>query len=92
MATSKRHPHKYHKIQLSFGKVWACALPECSHYMPLHMTELVVGKFSICWKCGEQFVLEPHHLKLDKPICNDCNPFEIKSITEFLEEKGIINE
>lgn len=74
MATkAKRHVHKYYRATLSFGKVWACFLSDCNHYMPQHMAELVNGKHSICWQCEEKFTLTPINLKQDKPICPDCS-------------------
>lgn len=73
MATkAKRHVHKYYRANMSSQKVWACALSDCNHYMPKHMEELVRGKNSICWKCGEDFILNPFHMKQDKPVCDDC--------------------
>lgn len=72
---AKRHVHKYYRATLSFGKVWACFLSDCNHYMPQHMEELVKGKFSICWNCDEKFILTPFHMKQDKPICMDCSLF-----------------
>lgn len=82
---SKRHVHKYHKLELSYGPVWACALSDCNHYMPQHMTEMVCGKYSLCWTCGERFTLDTENMKNDKPICNDCAP-RATAITEFLSD------
>lgn len=73
MATkAKRHIHKYYKADLDFGEVWACALPDCSHYMPKHMAKLVNGKSSICWKCNEKMILDPNNMNIDKPVCYSC--------------------
>lgn len=45
-----KHIHKYQfKIIGKDYRVFACALPDCTHYLA---EELVVGKESICWKCG----------------------------------------
>lgn len=73
MATkARRHIHKYYRVEIAGVKVWACALPECTHYMPAHMTALVDGKASFCWDCGERFILNPTNMNDDKPICSDC--------------------
>jgi hypothetical protein len=69
---SKNHVHKYHKIDLSYNKVWACALDDCTHYMPFHMESFVPGKRSLCWACGGIFMLDHELMKLDRPICRDC--------------------
>ena len=77
---SKNHTHKYHKITLGYDtKVWACALEDCTHYMPQHMENFVPGKVSLCWSCGEKFRLTNENMVNEKPICDKCT----------LEEKGI---
>jgi hypothetical protein len=85
MATkAKRHTHKYHRVNAGYQMLWACALPDCNHHMPLHLTALVEGKASICWKCGEQMILDSDAMKLDKPICIDCRG--INELNEFLNK------
>lgn len=69
---AKRHVHKYHKVDMGFSSVWACALPDCSHYMPKHMENTIEGKFSLCWGCGEKFILDVDAMKLTKPMCFNC--------------------
>jgi len=81
---AKRHTHKYHHVDLDFGKVWACALPNCNHYMPLHMNNLVPGKNSICWGCGESFILDSINMKNDKPVCNECKSTSEPDLTDFI--------
>lgn len=69
---SKKHTHRYYRAQLAFGEVWACALPDCNHHMPEHYASLMNGKRSICWECGEPFVLDPDALKMERPQCIGC--------------------
>ena len=70
---ARKHTHKYYFGLLIGGdKVWACALPGCTHYMPKHMERAVENKFSLCWKCSEEFILYPHSMKRDKPLCDEC--------------------
>lgn len=69
---SKRHRHKYHLVSLGAGKVWACALPDCTHYMPSHMNAMVEGKASICWQCGEDMILDKANMKESQPRCENC--------------------
>lgn len=68
----KKHTHKYHKINVAGTLVWACALPECSHYMPDHLKHMIPGKMSICWSCGESFALDERALRMTQPICINC--------------------
>lgn len=51
---------------------------------------MVDGKASICWECGEQFILDPRNMKLDKPLCNDCMPNIIPD--ELLTKQPKISE
>ncbi len=69
---SKCRVHKYHRRKFSSTKVWACALPDCSHFMPKHLEDLIEGKRSICHSCGEEFILDKNSLKDDNPNCDDC--------------------
>lgn len=88
MATkAKRHVHKYHRVTLSFGEVWACALPDCNHYMPQHMAGIVEGKYSICWECSENFTLDKDAMVEKQPRCAACRYPELNEIAKALESK-----
>jgi len=89
---AKRHIHKYRKINLAFQKVWACALPDCAHHMPKHMEEMVEGKFSLCWQCNEQMVLGPDNMKMDMPICLDCQNGTVKPKVEIVDSEETIKQ
>lgn len=91
----RRHTHKYYRAHLTFADVWACALPDCTHYMPEHMSTLMNGKRSICWKCNEPMLLHPLNLTMERPVCDECK-LGIKESTDvpmsdvmraFLEKK-----
>lgn len=75
---SKRHTHKYMKVK----QVWCCALPDCTHFMPRNMPMSVTGKASICWNCGEEFILDERSMKEERPICFECTDAG-KVIKEF---------
>lgn len=68
----KKHVHKYHKIEVNNELVWACAMPDCSHHMPKHYENTVIGKYSYCWNCGLKFVMDAQTMAKDMPICSDC--------------------
>jgi hypothetical protein len=72
MSRSKKHVHKYHLVNLAATPVWACALPDCTHYMPHHMSKMVPGKMSVCWGCGEDFVLDYTAMQNNHPRCVEC--------------------
>lgn len=75
---AKRHTHKYHRIPVGSGYVWACALPDCNHYMHQSMIAMVVGKNSICYGCLNVFILEPDNMSYSVEhnngdgLCNIC--------------------
>lgn len=69
---SKRHIHKYHKVLVNTTKVWACGEPECYHFMPDNLKDLIPGRASKCWSCEDTFILDPINMKDDKPICINC--------------------
>lgn len=81
---SKNHTHKYHKIQTG---VWACALPDCTHFMPLNVADQVEGKKSICWTCGDEMILDSNNMEDNKPECLSCNGVEVTELTDFLNQK-----
>ena len=88
MATkSKRHPHKYYRVELPGQIVWACASGDCPHHMPPHYEQLLLNKQFVCWNCGStNSNILPEHLKLkpeyflsiddptfvSHPICRNC--------------------
>lgn len=81
---AKRHTHKYHKI----NGVWACALSDCTHYMPKNVALMIVGKSSICWACEQEFILTPNSLETNVPQCDDCSG-KTAGINEYLAQKGL---
>ncbi len=80
MASGKgvaRHIHMYHYINIGYGMVWACALPDCTHFMPLAYKGIrtdprVIGKKSICWECRDTFHITEDTLSEDKVRCIEC--------------------
>ena len=65
------HIHRYQKSTLGRNKwpIYKCSLPDCNSYIS---AELVEGKFSICWRCGERFVITKALGRLAKPHCMGC--------------------
>jgi formylmethanofuran dehydrogenase subunit E len=56
--------------------------------MPPDLDELVIGKASICWNCGNEFVLDEENMKKDNPICADCDSTKAK-IGNLLSSLGV---
>lgn len=93
---AKRHTHKYFKAR-EFPKspsfLWACALPDCNHHMPKHMESMLPGKYTMCWKCGETTIMDERTMKMDKPLCDDCDPeTSIENTVNALTELGLVDK
>ena len=86
---AKKHVHKYYKVELNGHFVWACALPDCSHYIPKHL-ELMMskGKKSICWSCRQEFILNALSMQLNQPTCDECNP-QASNLMNAIDKLGI---
>jgi hypothetical protein len=65
------HIHMYEKVKWGANKtiIWKCCLADCSHY--LHV-EFILGKKSICFKCGNPFLMTYSKLLRNRPKCDDC--------------------
>jgi hypothetical protein len=66
----KKHIHKYMRTSLKHVFVWRCAT--CYHFMPSHLSDLVEGRESICWGCGNIFKLDEYSMRDDFPTCLNC--------------------
>jgi DNA-directed RNA polymerase subunit RPC12/RpoP len=84
---SKAHTHKYHYIPFSYTKVWACALGDCTHFMPAHMNAMMPGRKSLCWECGNEFHLDEESMKNSEPICPECANAAV--VNRLLTEKRL---
>jgi len=69
--TKNQHIHKLKRLTYKSGNaVFFCALPDCSYKTNI---ALALGKRSICWRCGEPFVMSEYDLRLSKPHCDNCH-------------------
>lgn len=83
-----RHTHKYYRVEIAGTKVWACALPTCTHYMPKHMESMMPGKMSRCWICDETFVLDKNtNMHMEQPICDSCIALSERRVDEIRNKK-----
>ena len=87
------HTHKYKKVNIATKKmyyVWACQLPNCTHY--LTKTQ-VIGKLCICWVCGEVCIVQKENdgQVRTKPHCPKCTKrVKPEKITDdMIERLGI---
>lgn len=71
------HVHKYQLVNLGTEdkpyKVYKCMKVGCSHYHP--RKQLVVNQYSICHKCGNDFVITADLVRNNtvKPKCKNCS-------------------
>lgn len=68
----RRHTHFYGKKPMYTYQVWACNLPDCTHFWPIGTQNAMLdGKLSICWNCAKEFRLDMRALENDKPCCSE---------------------
>ena len=69
--TKIQHVHKYKRLRYKSGnEIFFCALPDCNQKIN---PALALGKRSICWRCGESFIMTEYSLRLAKPHCESCH-------------------
>ncbi len=91
METKKpQHVHKLKRLKYKSGNtIFFCALPECNFKIN---PSLALGKRSICWRCGKEFILTEYCLRLAKPHCEKChrpkNVVDLDGIINFGEAIG----
>jgi len=71
MAKIEKHVHKLKRHSFKSGnQIYFCALPDC-HYKTA--PALALGKRTICWRCGNDFIMNEYSLRLAKPHCENCH-------------------
>jgi len=80
MIDKTKHIHKLKMIKYKTGnKVFFCSL-DCTFKISV---QLALGKRSICWRCGESFIMTEYSLRLVKPHCPQCH--QSKDKKEIIE-------
>jgi hypothetical protein len=85
----KQHTHKYVLRPTGSNSVWACALDNCYHYMPHHLTPLLEGRFSLCFKCEDRVRMDSDLLEWatkensGKILCEACRGISLVSISDM---------
>lgn len=69
----RKHDHKYYRVNKAREEntpwlVYECRREDCTHSLPIVS---IIGKRSLCWDCGEPFVMDEHSLQI-KPRCHRC--------------------
>lgn len=67
----EKHIHKFRRHTYETGGViYFCALPDCAVKIKPALT---LGKRSICWRCGNEFIMTLYSIKLANPHCENCH-------------------
>jgi|SRR5579863_1208039 len=65
------HVHKLKRLKYKSGNtIFFCSLPDCTFKTNI---ALALGKRTICWRCGEPFIMSEYSLRLAKPHCENCH-------------------
>jgi hypothetical protein len=71
MSKNLSHVHKLKRHTYKTGaKTYFCVLPDCSYKTSV---EFSLGKRTLCWRCGEEFIINEYTMRLAKPHCNKCH-------------------
>jgi len=90
MTEKPKHVHKLKRLKYKSGNtIYFCALPDCNYKIAI---PLALGKRCICWRCGNEFLINEYSLRLAKPHCDNChNPKQILKNEIHNEETPIIH-
>jgi hypothetical protein len=73
---AQKHIHKFKRLKYKSGNVtFFCTLPDCSQKIN---PALALGKRSLCWRCGDEFIMNEYSLRLAKPHCENCHKPKIQ--------------
>lgn len=89
MANNKEHIHTYERPRWN-RNIYRCVAPDCSHYI---QKKYLLGKYSKCPECGNQFILDREKLLRAKPRCDFCSNTkksrQLKAVGEVKELQEI---
>jgi hypothetical protein len=80
----KNHVHKFFKVRSGGTHIWRCALDGCSYAVYRGQQAFIIGKYTMCWECGEDsithiFTLTEEDLEnpnITHPTCWACKTKE----------------
>jgi hypothetical protein len=82
----EKHIHKLKRYSFKTGNtLYFCALPDCHFKLNPGMA---LGKRSICWRCGEPFIMTEYSLRLAKPHCANCHKPKVVKEHEMTEAEA----
>lgn len=95
----KEHTHRYVRavgrltkanMKSGFVGYYKCADPVCNHLMK---AELILGKKSVCNKCGNEFILSGtlRHLT-NRPHCKDCTRKRTGKRGKFIDQTSTMDD
>lgn len=95
---SDHEVHKYYRTEFSNSgtTIYRCGLPGCPHFV---YEPLVIGRFSVCWRCGNDFIINKKTIRNRKLHCEECTKGKEqvrkdvpKLIDEFIKGLGSMSE
>lgn len=85
MAKKVDHIHKYMRVLWGAKKtvIFRCMLPGCSHYVH---EEMARNRKSLCWKCGNPFVMTLEKMRRIKANCDICQSGDKNPLVSKLDD------
>lgn len=68
--TKYTHVHQYYLTRMGQKKTWKvykCAMAGCPHFLPDY--KMAYGRQSVCWECGDIFIITRIHRGVVRPKC-----------------------
>jgi len=82
---TEKHVHKLKRLKYKSGNsIFFCVLPDCSYKTNV---SLALGKRSICWRCGESFIMSEYSLRLAKPHCDSCHRLKVEKAEDIVKQE-----
>ena len=76
-----KHTHKLRRHTHKTGnQIYFCALPDCTYKVAC---ALALGKRCVCWRCGEEFIMNEYSIRLAKPHCEKCHNPKVPLAIEY---------
>jgi len=77
---AEKHIHQLRRHSFKSGNViFFCTLPDCNFKSKV---AFLLGKRSICNRCGKSFIMSEYSLRLAKPHCDACHQPKVEKIIE----------
>lgn len=84
-----RHIHMLQRFKRGKQRGYRCVHPDCAYFTD---RVLLLGKRSLCNRCGQEFILDQFALELAKPCCAACSKNKKRQPTREFDFEGAVTK